>query len=154
VLRARVALVVDVREPLRAHPGIDGGTVDGEQGAPPRHAAAVVAQRRHRGEPARTGAAQELQEERLGLVVAMVRERDVAAAQAGGDVDERGVALPARLRFETGAGGARDGDLRRGERDLPLRAEVVTERAPARCVGRQSVVDVRRVHGVSACRGA
>ncbi len=88
----------------------------------------------------RTRAAQELQQQRLGLVVGVVRERD----EVGVDGGERRVARRARRGFEAHSAAALDPRAMHDERDVALRAFGRAECRPRVGVGGQAVVDVQR----------
>ncbi len=91
----------------------------------------------------RTGAAQELQQQRLGLVVGMVRDRDDVGIGRG----ERGVARGTRRRLEALAGRPRDPRPVHRQRDRPARALGGAELGPGVGIRREAVVDVQGGHG-------
>jgi len=118
-----------------------------EERAPKRHARiGQRAQHRHAGHALQSRAAHELQEHGLGLVVEVVRERDVGLRARGVDA----IARFAGGRLEAAARIARDLHALDGKRDAARSAEALAERGPAIGVGRQAVVNVHRGEGTAA----
>jgi hypothetical protein len=131
-----IALVVDPGERLRFRVRGQPRAREPEQRAQQGRASRTV--RGHRGEPVRAGAAQKLQQQRLGLIVGMVGQRhgvDVRGAQAR-------VARRARQRLEGFAAAALQVQPMRGQRHAALRTLRCAERRPVVGVRRQAVVDV------------
>ncbi len=100
----RVRFVVDPGEPAGRRKGVDGRARQREEGPQQRRTLAHRPLRRHRGKPLRAGTAQQLEQERLRLVVGVVRECD----DIGVSGSVRRVPGCARPGFETLAGNAPD----------------------------------------------
>jgi hypothetical protein len=101
-----------------------------QQRTPPAHAARVVAQLRHGGKAARTRAAKKLQQQRLGLVVAMMRERDDGRAACARGLDQRRVPHVTRFGLEARPRRARNFDPMHRKRGRRAAAELFAERGP------------------------
>src|SRR5690606_23960010 len=128
--RVRVARVLDPFEPGVARVRVDGAARQRDQRPVPGDARTVDACRGHCREPRGAGATAELQEERLRLVVLVVRERDDARAVLLRERAQSVVAGVARLRLEARARRARDDDAALGVRKAALRTGARAERAP------------------------
>ncbi len=88
-------------------------------------------------------AASELEQQRLGLVILVVRERDRVRTVLARELAQRGIARLARLRLEARARGTRHDDAALGIGDAAIGAGLRAERRPAIGVRLEAVVDVQ-----------
>lgn len=84
--------------------------------------------------------AQQVEQQRFGLVVAMLGEHDPVRRGC----DEGRVARAAGRTFETVRGTAFDDDMRAGEGNVEPLAQAAAEGLPAVCVHAEAVMDVQR----------
>src|SRR4029077_7579169 len=119
-----VALVLDPVEPVPACVVFDLAARRAEERAPERLVAEARA-RRHAARAARAGAAQQVHQHRLGLVVEVVRERDAIRLRFA----ERLVACFARGGFEAFAF-SNDPNFFDGQRHCKALAELAAEGGP------------------------
>ncbi len=106
----------------------------------------VAAREPHAGETGRTAAAQQPQQQRLGLVVPGVRDGDRHGALVVLDPAQEGVALAARRLLEAALLGARalaDAAAPGAQRHAERGAQLVTEGGVVGGAGPQAVVEVR-----------
>ncbi len=113
-----IRFVVDPCKAARLRIRFDRRARKREKRAQQRAAPRAGLERRHRSEALRPRAAQELQQQRLRLVVGMMPERN----EIGIDRLEHAIAGVARRRFEPGALRMFDRDAVHGQRHAALRA--------------------------------
>ncbi len=130
-------IVVHPVEPAIARRRLDRRAIDFEQRTQQRGASRLPY--RHAGEPGDAGAAHQLQQQRLGLVVAMVRERDRVSAA----LSKRGVARFARGALDAESGVARDAHAHHFDRHAAAHAQCDAMLGPLIGGRIQSVVDVQ-----------
>jgi hypothetical protein len=94
---------------------------------------------RHAGKSVHAGSSHEVQQQRFGLIVAVVCERN----EIGAALDERTIARRSCLRFQIGAF-ASYLDPHRIERYTPAPTVHAAELLPLRRIRTQAVVDVQR----------
>ncbi len=142
--RQRVAVVVDEREGARTHPRVDRAARQAEERPQPGETARVDARLGHAGKAVGARAACELQQQRLCLVVLMVREQHRGGTGIVRGSGERLVARAPRRGLD--AVGIRDIDRHAPdhERHAERRAQCVTARLPGIGARGQPVVDVDR----------
>ena len=92
----------------------------------------------------RARAAHQLQQQRLGLVVAVMRERDERHTGGRRHLRQRRVAQSSRFAFKTVLRCAGNGDRAHRQRDIAFGAEVGAKMLPVVRMGRQAVMDVQR----------
>ncbi len=113
-----------------------------EQRAPPGDASGVPAQRGHRGQPVRPGAAQQLQQQRFRLVVAMMRECHDGGADSARRIGERVITGVPGQRLEAGAWLAATATRRTAHATRSSAQRSMHACAHCVGVGGQAVVDV------------
>jgi len=96
----------------------------------------------HGRQPVRAGAAQQLQQQRLGLIVLLVGRQDEIRVQRGKNLQTR----PARRRFDAGRIGVCNLHAMNAQFDAMCFTQPSTKFCPVIRLGRQAVVDVNRLH--------
>ena len=114
-----------------------------ERAIDPHPRARERAHLRHRSDALQPGAAQQLQQHRLGLVVEVVRERDDRLVTPRVD----GIARAARRAFQPLGGAALDMHALDRERHAAFGAEALAECGPRVGVGAEAVMHVHRANG-------
>jgi hypothetical protein len=131
---------------------VDARAWNVEQRTPPGRTVGVFAQRGHRSEPVRTAAAQQLQQQRFGLVVTMMREGNDGRSRLAGDTGERVVARLARERLEARTRPPDNVDAADHAGDAQRGTALDAVLCPPVSVGGQAVVDVDGSDRVAARR--
>jgi len=135
-----VALVLDPAEAAPARPGLDLGARNREQR--PEHLRARPGKRAQRGHPChaeRTRPAQQLQQQRLGLVVPMVGQNDEVAVLAREDF----VARAPRLALEAERARVTDPRMLHLQGHAQSGAQRLAEQGPLRRIRADAVIDVQ-----------
>ena len=135
----RVRLVVDPSKSPRGRVRADRRSRQCEKGAQQHRTAGHRPQRRHRGKPVRTGAAQELQQQGFRLIVGVMGECD----EIDGSVGERGIPGRSRRGFEARATAPLDLRAMDGEGHAALSAFVRAKRDPGFGVRRKAMMHVQ-----------
>ena len=139
-----------MRDAVRGDIGLDLGARPRQPGPQPAQTVALD-RARHRRQAGRTGAAQRLQQEGLGLVVAVVGQQHDAAAGLARHVGQRAVAALARQRLQALAGlrlqpEMADMEMQVGAFGTPALALARAVVAPVVGEAAQAVVNMQRMH--------
>ncbi len=151
--RVRVALVLDPGQPPVPREGLDLGPRGAEQRAEEHRGRSAPARglrphRRHSREPRGPGAARELEQHGLGLVVFVLREGDEVRRLRG----EQGVAGRARRAFDAErVMRGKIGLLHRAAQRVPACGSA-REPCPSRRIRADAVIDVQAVERERATR--
>ncbi len=140
-IRVGIGFVVDPVEPARPGAADDRRSRQREERPRESGAPGQKAKCRHRGETLRARAAQKLQQQRLRLVIGVVRERDHVGLRARED----GEARVAGCGLDALAAPARDRHAVHGKGNAAQRALRATEIGPCVGVRRETVVYVDRL---------
>ncbi|MDD5249860.1 MAG: hypothetical protein PHY45_12790 [Rhodocyclaceae bacterium] len=130
-----IALVVDPAQPMRAGVSLDRIASNGE-----KRTQQSAIRLLHRRRAAQAGAAQQIEQQRLGLIVAMMRKYDPIVRRPR----ERRVACAPGGRLQAVRRIAFDLDAFHGEGNIPRRAQRTTVIFPAIGVGAQGMMDMER----------
>ena len=137
-----VRRIVDERQAVQGHVLAQRGGAGVDEGPQQQHAV-DRAPARGRRESADAGPAREVDQHRLGLVVAVMRGHQHRRSMPRAEARERRVADAARLSFDRG--GLRvDGDVLAVERDTEVGGSGAAMREPRVGRGQQPVMDVQR----------
>ena len=120
-----------------------------EQGAQQDWRIAAATHKRHRSRPAHACAAQQLQQEGLGLVVRMVRKGDKIGLLPLKD----SMAQFARCRFDAMLAQGRDVNVFYLQGYIKVRAQAGAELGPGICIPADTMMDMQRVKAQRMGRG-
>ena len=151
--RRRVAVVVDEREAALTDPRVDRAARQAEERPQPGETAWVDSRFRHAGEAMRAGTAGKLQQQRLRLVVLVVREQHRGGAGVDRSLGQRFVARAPRRGLDAVRIRGIDGHPPDHERHIERHAQRGAARLPGVGAGGKAVVDVDRDRRARPRRG-